>query len=105
MNFQFILLTQSVTAAVIEIILLLLGACLIGFLTAWYYQKSYFTPIIKKLEEEKEELNRRIDGLNKDIAGLKNDIAGLNTKIAGLEKTIAEKKKEIAELKNPKRPQ
>jgi peptidoglycan hydrolase CwlO-like protein len=92
---------SSVTTAVIEIILLLLGACLIGFLTAWYYQKSHFTPIIEKLEAEKEELNRKIEGLNKDIAGLRNDIAGLNTKIAGLEKTIAGKDKEIAELKNP----
>jgi peptidoglycan hydrolase CwlO-like protein len=101
MNPQFIFIVQSVTTAVIEIILLLIGACLIGFLTAWFYQKSYYTPIIKKLEAEKEELNRRIDGLNKDIAGLKNDITGLNTKISGLEKTIGEKDREIAELKNP----
>lgn len=105
MNPQFILLTQSVTTAVIEIILLLLGACLIGFLTAWYYQKSYFTPIIKKLESEKEELNMKIDGLNKDISGLKNDISGLNTKITGLQKTITDKDKEIAELKNPRKQQ
>jgi peptidoglycan hydrolase CwlO-like protein len=104
MNPQFIILAQSVTTAVIEIILLLLGACLIGFLTAWFYQKSYFTPIIKKLEAEKEELNRKIEGLNKDIAGLKNDISGLNSKIADLDKIIAEKNKQIAELKNPKNP-
>jgi peptidoglycan hydrolase CwlO-like protein len=105
MNLQFIQLLSSVTTAVIEIILLLAGSCLIGFLTAWFYQKSYFTPIIKKLEAEKEELNRRIDGLNKDIAGLKNDIENLKAKISGLEKTIGDKDKEIAELKNPKKPQ
>jgi len=105
MNPQFILFTQSVTTAVIEIILLLLGASIIGFLTAWYYQKSYFTPIIKKLEAEKEELNRKIDGLNKDISGLRNEIAGLNSKIGSLEKVIAEKEREIAELKNPKKQQ
>jgi peptidoglycan hydrolase CwlO-like protein len=105
MNPQFIQLLSTVATAVVEIILLLAGACLIGFITAWFYQKSYFTPIIKKLEAEKEELNRKIDGLNKDITGLKNDISSLNSKMAGLEKTIAEKDKEITELKNPKKPQ
>lgn len=105
MNPQFIQLMSSVTTAVIEIILLLIGACLIGFLTAWYYQKSYFTPIIKKLEAEKEELNRKIEVLNKEITGLKNDISGLNSKISGLERTIADRDKEITELKNPRKPQ
>jgi peptidoglycan hydrolase CwlO-like protein len=102
MNAQFILLTQSVTGAVIEIILLLLVAAVIGFLTAWYYQKSYFTPIIKKLEAEKEELNRRIDGLNRDIAKLNGDITALKARISDLEKTISVKDKEIEELKRPK---
>lgn len=96
MNTQLIFLTQSVTGAVIEIILLLLGAALIGFFTAWYYQKSYYTPIIKKLEAEKEDLNRKIDGLNNDIAGLKG-------KIGNLEKVISDKGKEIEELKKPKK--
>ena len=103
MNPQFILLTQSVTGAVVEIILLVLGAAIIGFLTAWFYQKSYFTPIIQKLEVEKAELNKRIDGLNNDIAGLKNDISGLKTKTEGLEKTIQAKNTEIENLKNPKK--
>jgi hypothetical protein len=49
MNAQFILLAQSVTAVVIEIVLLLIGAALIGFLTAWFYQKHFFTPIVKRL--------------------------------------------------------
>lgn len=93
MNTQLIFLTQSVAPAVIEIILLLLGAALIGFLTAWFYQKSYFTPIIKKLEDEKEQLNRKIDSLNDEITSLKN-------KIEGLEKSLADKDNEIKELKN-----
>jgi peptidoglycan hydrolase CwlO-like protein len=96
MNALFILLTQSVTGAVIEIILLLLGAALIGFFTAWYYQKSYYTPIIKRLEAEKEDLNRKIEGLNNEISGLKG-------KIADLEKVISGKDKEIEELKKPKK--
>jgi peptidoglycan hydrolase CwlO-like protein len=103
MNLQYILLTQSVTGAVVEIILLLLGAAIIGFFTAWYYQKSYFTPIINKLEDEKAELHKKIDGLNLDITGLKNDIGQLKTKVEGLEKTIQSKNAEIEALKNPKK--
>lgn len=96
MNTQFILLTQSATSAMIEIALLLLGAALIGFLIAWFYQKSVFTPIVKRLESEKEELNRKIDGLNKDIIRL-------NGKISELENVIVEKDKEIGQLNKPKK--
>ena len=96
MNAQFIFLAQSVVSAVIEIILLLLGAAAIGFVTAWFYQKSVYTPVIKKLEEEKEALNMKIDGLNRDITKLKDDITGL-------EKVIAGKDKEIAELRKPEK--
>jgi peptidoglycan hydrolase CwlO-like protein len=94
MNPQFIFLTQSVAGAVTEIILLLIGAALIGFLTAWFYQKSVYTPVIEKLEAEKEDLLNKIDGLNIEISGLKKNINDL-------EKTIEEKDKEIAKLKKP----
>ena len=96
MNTLFILLTQSAISAMIEIVLLLLGAALIGFLTAWFYQKSVYTPVIKRLELEKEELIKNIDGLNKDIMRL-------NGKISELENVIAEKDKEIGQLKKPKK--
>jgi len=96
MNTLFILLTQSAISAMIEIVLLLLGAALIGFLTAWFYQKSVYTPVIKRLELEKEELIKKIDGLNKDIMRL-------NGKISELENVIAEKDKEIGQLKKPKK--
>jgi peptidoglycan hydrolase CwlO-like protein len=96
MNTQLILLLQSASSAMIEIALLLLGAALIGFFTAWFYQKSYFTPIIKGLEAEKEDLNKKIDGL-------KSDVAGLKSKIGVLENTISEKNKEIEHLKKPKK--
>jgi peptidoglycan hydrolase CwlO-like protein len=102
MNPQFILIAQSVTTAVIEIILLLIGAALIGFFTAWLYQKSYFTPIIKKLEDEKAELHKKVDGLNLDITGLKNDISSLKVKIEGLEKTIQLRNADIESLKKQK---
>jgi peptidoglycan hydrolase CwlO-like protein len=96
MNTQLILLVQSATSAMVEIALLLVGALLIGFFTAWYYQKSVFTPIIKVLEAEKENLNRKIAGLNSDITGFK-------AKIGELEGVITEKNKEIELLKKTKK--
>ena len=48
MNSLVILQVMSVAAATILIIALLLVAGLIGYLTAWYYAKSVYTPIIKK---------------------------------------------------------
>jgi peptidoglycan hydrolase CwlO-like protein len=96
MKLLFIILAQSITGPVIEIILLLVVAALIGFLTAWFYQKSVFTPVIKRLESEKEDLNRRIERLN-------NEISGLKSKIEDLEKVISEKEKEIESLKKPKK--
>lgn len=92
----FILIAQSTTGPMIEIALLLLVAVLIGFLTAWYYQKSVFTPIIKGLEAEKEDLNKKIIGLN-------NDISVFKAKIQELENTVTEKLKEIELLKKPKK--
>jgi peptidoglycan hydrolase CwlO-like protein len=86
-----------------EIALLLLGAALIGFFTAWYYQKSVFTPIINRLESEKEELNKKIVGLNSEISGLKTDLNGLKSKIGELENTITDKNKEIELLKKSKK--
>ena len=96
MKLLFIILAQSTTGPIIEIILLLLGAVLIGFLTAWFYQKSVYTPVIKRLESEKEELNKKIVGLN-------NEITGLNGKIKELENVIEEKNKDIELLKKPKK--
>jgi peptidoglycan hydrolase CwlO-like protein len=102
MNAQFILLTQSVTGAVIEIILLLIGAALIGFLTAWFYQKHFYTPIIKKLEDEKADLNNQITGLKSDIRKLNEKVLGLENSLTEKDKILAEKEKEIASLKKQK---
>ncbi len=92
MNAQLTLAAQSVAGPVIEIILLIIGAAVIGFLTAWYYQKSYYTPIIKKLESDKVDLNKQIDSL-------KAEARKLNEKILAMEKSLEEKENEIICLK------
>jgi len=117
MTHLFIQLAQSVTGAVISIVALLLGAAIIGYVTAWFYAKSVYTPIIKKLETEKADLQRhvaglkddiaklnaKIEGLNQDIAKLENEIADKNKLITDKDKLIADKEKQISELKNPKK--
>jgi peptidoglycan hydrolase CwlO-like protein len=109
MNAQFILLAQSVTTAVIEIILLLLGAAAIGFLTAWYFQKNHYVPIVRRLEEEKADLITQVNNLrsetgrlNEKINGLEKSVAEKEKSITGLKKDMDDLKKEIAEIKSKK---
>jgi peptidoglycan hydrolase CwlO-like protein len=96
MNSLVMLQVMSVAAATILIIVLLLVAGLIGYLTAWYYAKSVYTPIIKKLEDEKVQLNREIAGLKDDIIKLKGKIEDLNKKMDELDKDVSEKEREIS---------
>lgn len=103
MKLLFILLAQSVTGAVITIVALLLIAAIIGYFTAWFYAKSVYTPIIKGLEAEKEELNKQIAGLKEDIIKINAQVDKLNEKISKLEKEITEKVEEILKLSKPKK--
>jgi len=99
----FILLAQSVTGAVITIVTLLLVAALIGYFTAWFYAKSVYTPVIKGLETDKQNLISKVDGLNDDIKKLNGKVEKLNEKISKLEEEVEEKEKEIKHLKKPKK--
>ena len=90
----------SVAGAVITIIALLLVAAVIGYLTAWFYAKSVYTPIIKKLEEEKAGLQKQVADLKENVSRLNSKVDDLNGKIAKLEEEAARKEKEIKELKS-----
>jgi peptidoglycan hydrolase CwlO-like protein len=101
----FVLAAQSVTGAVITIIGLLLVAVVIGYLTAWFYAKSVYTPIIKGLQKDKEDLTAQVESLNRQIEVLKGEIIKLNgtiesqgEKIKTLERTIEEKNNEIKKM-------
>ena len=96
MNSLIILQVMSVAASVILIIVLLLVAGLIGYLTAWYYAKSIYTPVIKKLEDEKIQLNREISKLKDDIVRLKGKIEDLDKKVDDLDKDVSEREREIS---------
>lgn len=93
------MLAQSVTMAVIFIVALLLVAAIIGYVTAWFYAKSVYTPIIKGLEAEKADLQKQVAGLKDDVSRLNATIDDLKGKIGRLEAQISEKDKEIKELR------
>jgi len=99
----FIILAQSTTGPVVFILALLLVAAVIGYFTAWFYAKSVFLPIIKKLEDEKADLNKQIAGLKDDLSKLNAKVEKQNDKIGKLEEEIAEKDKEIKHLKKDKK--
>ena len=100
MTLSFIILAQSVTGAVIFILALLLVAAIIGYVTAWFYAKSIYTPIIKGLEAEKADLLKQVAGLKEDVSKLNAKVEDLNGKISKLEETAAQKDKEIKELRS-----
>lgn len=102
-----IILAMSKTGAVLFIIALLLVAAIIGYVTAWFYAKSVYTPIIKQLEAEKADLQKQVAGLKEEVAKLNGRINDLNVKndelkgrISDLEEQAAAKEKEIRDLKS-----
>jgi peptidoglycan hydrolase CwlO-like protein len=99
MTLSFIQLV-SVAGAVITIVAILLVAAVIGYLTAWFYAKSVYKPIIKGLEEEKQNLQNQVAGLKEDITKLNGSIDELNEKVAKLEEEVKNKDEEIKGLKN-----
>jgi predicted flap endonuclease-1-like 5' DNA nuclease len=84
MNTLLILLAATKSEATIEIVSMLLGAALIGYITAWLYTRSVFEKKIEIVESDKHELNNRIVNLD-----------GI---IVDLHKTIGDKDKEIEKL-------
>lgn len=102
------LAAQSVTGAVITIIGLLLVAGIIGYVTAWLYAKSVYTPVIKGLQKEKEDLTEQVANLNRQVEVMKGEIIKLNRtietqeeKITSLKKVIDEKENTIKNMTNP----
>ncbi|MFH1298049.1 MAG: hypothetical protein ABIJ04_12405 [Bacteroidota bacterium] len=55
MSILLILLAQTKSDATIEILLLLLVAAIIGYITAWLYYRSIYAKRIKAIESERDE--------------------------------------------------
>ena len=87
MNTVFIVLQQTQTGAVVEIILLLLVAGTIAYLTSYLYYRSVYTAKIRLLEEE--------------ISRLAEKAESLEQQKVRLEQLLSEKEKEIVSVKKP----
>ncbi len=96
-------LAQSTAFYIVVYILLLIVAGVIGYITAWYYAKSVYTPVIKELEKEKEELNTQMAGLKMDVGDLKRKVENLNEKTVTLEKELAVRRKRSKSLRRLQR--
>jgi peptidoglycan hydrolase CwlO-like protein len=88
MNTLMIFLAQTKTAAIFEILLLLLVAAIIGYIIAWQYYKSVYTKKIDILESEKKQLNNQIVRLNEDNSALKKSIHEKDDEIGNLMEEI-----------------
>lgn len=104
----FIFAAQSVTGAVVTIIGLLLVAGMIGYLSAWFYAKSVYVPVIKKLQSEKDDLIHQVEALNRQVEVMKGEIIklngtieGQNSRIKSLEKELEEKNREMKKIAKP----
>ncbi|MFA6403493.1 MAG: hypothetical protein WCX31_18010 [Salinivirgaceae bacterium] len=64
MNTLVIILAQTKGGATLEIVSMLLGAAIIGYITAWLYTRVIYQAKIKVVELERHELNNHIINLN-----------------------------------------
>ena len=98
MNQLFLQLAQSVTGNVVTIVALNLVAAIIGFVAAWFYAKSVYTPVIKGLEEDKTNLNNQVVRLKGEFGKLNEKVDKLSGRITELEGQVTEKDSEIKNL-------
>jgi len=82
----FIILQQTTAGTVLEILLLLIIAGLIGYLTAYFYYKSVYTKKIDVLEGEKTELKNHIETLFSEKNKLEQTIRNLEGELEGMKK-------------------
>ena len=68
------ILAQTLAGTVIEIIVLLLVAGMIGYLTSFFYYRSIYRKKIDKLESELKDLQIKNDGLLDQIIQLKKEV-------------------------------
>ena len=90
MNQLFLQLVQSVTGNVVTIVALDLVAAIIGFIVAWLYARSVYTPVIKGLETDKSDLHNQVVGLKGEFDNLNEKADKLSGRISELEGTFSE---------------
>lgn len=88
MSTLMILLAQTKGVAIIVILTLLLGAAIIGYLTAWLYYKSIYAKKIVTIESEKDKLKNRVDNLDTDNSSLNRSLVEKDHDIESLQREL-----------------
>lgn len=98
-----LLQTQSTAGAALEIIVMLLGAALIGVLTTYFFMKSKYDKIISSLQSELEASEKARAQLNSDLSAVKQELSKkegefekLNLKFEELKKKEENSKKDTS---------
>jgi len=76
------ILAQTLAGTVIEIIVLLLVAGMIGYLTSFFYYRSIYQKKIDKLKSEMKDLQIKNDGLLDQIDQLNKEVGELKDKLS-----------------------
>ncbi|HAM09440.1 MAG: hypothetical protein A2X05_04840 [Bacteroidetes bacterium GWE2_41_25] len=84
MNAMLILIGETKLGATIEILLLLIVAAVIGYLTAWLYYKSIYTDRIKIIDSEKKELHKELVSLENENRKLLENLRVKDAEIQSL---------------------
>lgn len=69
------ILAQTLAGTIIEIIVLLLVAGLIGYFTSYFYYRSIYRKKISMLEDDLKNLQIKNDGLQNQIYKLEKELA------------------------------
>jgi predicted flap endonuclease-1-like 5' DNA nuclease len=81
-----ILQTQSTGGAALEIIVMLLGAAIIGVLTTYFFMKSRYQQTIKELQSKLVEAERSKDRLNEELMDARKQLDEKNRQYSELDK-------------------
>lgn len=86
------ILAKTQTGAILEIVLMLLIAGIIAFITSYLFYKPIYQKKINALEDEKKELNQHINSLKSEITLIEEELSGLKKELEEKEKKSLKKK-------------
>jgi predicted flap endonuclease-1-like 5' DNA nuclease len=98
MSALIILLVQTKGLAILEILLLLAGAAIIGYVTAWLYSKSLYNKKMKAVESELNESKGQIFKLNTENSNLNSKLAKMTKENEQTEQELSEKDDELDQI-------
>ncbi|PKP09276.1 MAG: hypothetical protein CVU09_12225 [Bacteroidetes bacterium HGW-Bacteroidetes-4] len=74
MNTLTIILAQTRTGSIIEMVILLVVAALIGYLTAYFYHKAIYTQKLNKIQDDNDKLKNQLSSLQQQVNKLEKEL-------------------------------